>query len=227
VHAFALVVLVAFALAPPAARAAETREASHFFHLSTGDLKAEAADARAEGKKGLLLFFEQEGCPGCLHMKRHVLNQASVQDYFRANFALIAVDILGAVPLRDFANRDYTEKSFAQALKVRGTPAFIFYDLAGSELVRIVGTIETADEFLLLGQFVTSGAYKTRSFARFKTEKLNERRKKTSTLAPSPARLLPSLPTSLPNEREEIRGAIALMRVCTPFLSKGSFRHGT
>jgi thioredoxin-related protein len=56
-------------------------------------------------------------------------------------------------------------------LKVKGTPTFVFYDLSGREATRVLGTIETPDEFLLLGQFVASGAYKTRTFAQYKRDK--------------------------------------------------------
>jgi thioredoxin-related protein len=75
------------------------------------------------------------------------------------------------VPIRDFANQEQTEKAYAQAARIKGTPTFIFYDLAGHEIVRIFGTIETPDEFLLLGRFVASGAYKTRDFAQYKSAK--------------------------------------------------------
>ncbi len=174
-RALALAFLLTLLPGMQTVHAAETRDASRFFTLSTGDLKAEAADARAEGKKGLLLFFEQEGCPGCIHMKRNVLNQTRVQEYYGAHFTALAIDIYGSVALKDFAGRGHTEKSYAQALKVKGTPTFIFYDLAGNELVRYFGTTETPEEFLLLGRFVTSGAYKTRNFRQFKTENLSRK----------------------------------------------------
>jgi thioredoxin-related protein len=159
------------AFAPACLRAAESRDASQFFNLNTGDLKAEAAEARADGKKALLVMFEQEGCPGCLYMKRNILNRKDVQDYYRQHFVNLSLDIWGAVPLRDFANREATEKDFAQRASVKGTPTFVFYDLSGNELVRIFGPVEDADEFLLLGRFVATGAYKTRSFAQYKLQK--------------------------------------------------------
>jgi thioredoxin-related protein len=167
------------------AGAAETRDAASFFSLNTGDLKSELADARSESKKALLVMFEQEGCPGCLHMKRNVLNRKDVQDFYRANFVNLSLDIWGSVPIRDFTRRELSEKAFAQATNVKGTPTFVFYDLDGNELVRILGTVETPDEFLLLGQFVASGAYKTRSFAQYKREK-PQKPNKTSFLTPSP-----------------------------------------
>ena len=145
--------------------------AAEFFALNTGDLKAELADARAAGRTGLMLFFEQEGCPGCRHMKQNILNRKDVQDYYGRNFVSLAIDIYGSVPLRDFAGRESSEKGYAQTLKVRATPTFIFYDLAGNEAVRIVGPLQTPEEFLLLGDFVTSGAYKTRTFAQYKLDK--------------------------------------------------------
>jgi thioredoxin-related protein len=75
------------------------------------------------------------------------------------------------VQLRDFAGREMPEKAYAQALKIRATPTFIFIDGAGREVVRIVGPLETPAEFLLLGQFVATGEYKSRSFSQFKLQK--------------------------------------------------------
>jgi len=145
--------------------------AASFFALNTGDLKAELADARADKRMGILVFFEQEGCPGCRHMKEHILNRRDVQDYYGRHFVSLAVDINGSVPLRDFNGRDSTEKGYAQSTRIRATPTFVFHDLAGREIVRIVGPLQTPEEFLLLGQFVSSGAYKTRTFAQYKLDK--------------------------------------------------------
>jgi thioredoxin-related protein len=168
--AFARMALVAV-LAVSVAHAADTRDAAGFFELNMGDLKSELADAKTEGKKALMVMFEQEGCPGCAHMKRHILNRKDVQDYYRANFATLSLDIWSSVPVRDFANREQTEKAYAQAAKIKGTPTFVFYDLSGNEVVRILGAFETPDDFLLLGHFVASGAYKTRSFAQYKADR--------------------------------------------------------
>lgn len=146
-----------------------TRDAmTHFFDANTGDLKAELADARAANKKGILLMYEQEGCPACLYMKQHVLNRVDVQALYRKHFVSFTVDIHGSVPLKDFAGRDITEKAFAGAAKVRGTPTFAFHDLSGTEVVRITGAVRDVDEFKLLAEFVASGTYKTRQFAEHK-----------------------------------------------------------
>lgn len=162
--------LFVFALVPLWGGAAETRDAeTHFFNLGIGDLKAEIADARAKGRQALLIMFEQEGCPACLYMKRSVLNRSDVKVFFGRHFVNLSLDIFGSIPLRDFAGRDTTEKAYAQTSKIKGTPTFIFYDLAGTEIFRTVGAVQT-DEFLLLGRFVATGAYRTRSLAQFKQE---------------------------------------------------------
>jgi thioredoxin-related protein len=53
---------------------------------------------------------------------------------------------------------------------VKGTPTLVFFDLDGAEVVRILGPIREANEFMLLGEFVASGAYRTRKFAEYKQE---------------------------------------------------------
>ena len=164
------VVLLA-ALIASGSFAAESHDAAGFFDLNIGDLKVEIADAKKDGKKALMVMFEQDGCPACLHMKRNILSRKDVQDFYRANFTNLSLNIWSSVPVKDFADRERTEKAFAQSAKIAGTPTFVFYDLSGAEVVRIVGPIQTPDEFLLLGRFVASGAYKTRSFAQYKGDR--------------------------------------------------------
>jgi thioredoxin-related protein len=162
--------VLAFGIAAPAA-AAQTRDPEdHFFSLNTGDLKAEAADARAAGKKAIMIMFEQDGCPACAYMKEHVLNRVDVQNFYRQRFVNFSLNIFGAVPVKDFAGSNFTEKSYAQSINITGTPTFLFYDLAGNEAVRIVGPVRSVEDFILLGEFVASGAYKSRKFADYMQE---------------------------------------------------------
>jgi len=120
-------------------------------------------------------MFEQEGCPGCLYMKRSILSRTDVQAFYRERFVNFSVDIHGAVPLRDFAGREVTEKGYAQALRVNATPTFVFFDLEGNEAARVVGPVKDAAEFLLLGEFVSSGAYRSTKFAEFKQSRLRKK----------------------------------------------------
>ena len=150
--------------------AAVAAQPGHFFDLNTGDLRAELADAKSDGKQALMVFFEQEGCPGCRFMKEHVFNVKEVQEFYHRTFVNLPLDIHGSLNLKDPRGRETTEKVYAQSLKIRATPTFVFYDLGGAEIVRIVGPLQTAEEFLLLGHFVASGAYKSRTFAQFKSE---------------------------------------------------------
>lgn len=159
-------ILLALACAPALGQGVATRDpAIHFFDANTGDLRAELADARAAGKKAVLLMYEQEGCPACLQMKQQVLNRVDVQALYRKHFVNFTIDLHGAVPLKDFKGRDITEKAFAAEAKVRATPTFAFHDLDGTEVVRITGAVRDAAELRLLAEFVASGAYKTRTFA--------------------------------------------------------------
>jgi thioredoxin-related protein len=143
---------------------------TYFFNLSTGDLKSDLADAKSAGRKAVFVMFEQEGCPGCAHMKEQVLNRPEVQKFYRDNFVNLSIDIYGSVTVTDFTGRTSTEKGYAQASRVRGTPTLVFYDLVGHEAVRMLGAVKDAQEFMLLGEFVASGAYKSRKFAEYKQE---------------------------------------------------------
>ncbi len=163
-----LILVLCFALFSGLAQS-ETRNVDpYFFDQKLGDFKADLANAKKEGKQGILLMFEQEDCPWCFRMKSTILNQSEVQDYFKKHFNIYHVDIKGDVSMVDFKGRETTEKKYAEENRVRATPVFGFIDLDGNMAFRFTGVAKDINEFLLLGRFVVEGAYKTQSFPVYK-----------------------------------------------------------
>jgi thioredoxin-related protein len=126
----------------------------HFFAQTFGDLPEEMQMARDEGKLGMLLFFEAESCPYCQYMLRKVLSQKQVQDWYRERFINIAVDIHGDVELTDFDGITLSSKVFSDHRRVFMTPVIAFIDLDGNEVYRHLGMIKTAEEMLMLGEYI-------------------------------------------------------------------------
>ena len=164
--------IIAFFLLFAAPAWAETRDPlSHFFQPKFGDFKAELETARQQGKKGIFLFFEMDECPFCERMRTTILNQADVQDAFRAQFLLYSIDVNGDTPMTDFQGKPTTEKDFAFAHRVRATPTLLFFDLDGKLVTRFTGPTKDKAEFLLLGRYVAEGAYATEPFTKYKQGK--------------------------------------------------------
>jgi thioredoxin-related protein len=150
---------------------AEVRDpGEHFFQAKLGDLKDDLATAKAEGKVGILLMFEMDDCPFCDRMKRTVLNQSAVQDYFRKHFIVYPMDTKGDAPMVDFKGNNTSEKAFALEQRARATPTFIFYDLNGNPIHRFTGATQTVDEFMMLGRYVVDGTYKSMPFNVYKRQ---------------------------------------------------------
>ncbi len=145
-----------------------------FFDQTLGDLREELKTAKQQGKQGVMLFFEMDECPFCQRMKATVLNQPEVQAFYRQHFISLPIDIEGDLELTDFAGKVRTQKDFAtQAHRVRATPVIIFFDLAGKPVMRYTGATSGVKEFLMLGEYVVSGAYLTPGldFSRYKQQK--------------------------------------------------------
>lgn len=170
-HLFALAIafLAATGFASLPATAQPWRDPEqHFFQPFLGDLPAELQLAQKAGKKGVLVIYEMEGCPFCVRLHRTALREPAVQDYYRRHFSVFRVDLLGATTITGFDGRDATESAFASQQKVRGTPTSVFYDLGGRELARFTGAPRDRQEYLLLGEFVVDGHYRTTSFPGFR-----------------------------------------------------------
>jgi thioredoxin-related protein len=161
--------LVAAAVLALALLPAQARESwEKFFSLGFNDLPAELAEARASGKKGLLLIYQQDPCPYCERMKANILARADVQKWYGLRFAAFSIDIRGSAELVDFAGRKTTEASFAREALVQGAPIVDFYDLQGKLLARVPGEIKDASTFLALGDWIASGAQRKESFEAFR-----------------------------------------------------------
>jgi thioredoxin-related protein len=147
---------------------ADTRDAREFFFTQTfGDLPEEMQAAREQGKLGMLLFFEADACPYCQYMLRKVFSQKRVQDWYGERFVNIAVDIHGDVELTDFDGISLPSKIFSDHRQIFLTPVISFLDPDGNEIYRHLGMLKTADEFLLLGEYIEGKHYYRIEFKTF------------------------------------------------------------
>lgn len=150
---------------------AETRNAEeHFFDQKLGDFKGDLAVAKKEGKAGIMLMYELDDCPFCDRMKKTILNQSEVQDFYRKHFLIFPIDLKGDVAMTDFKGKETTEKAFGVEQRIYGTPVFDFFDLEGNRIVRFPGATRDKNEFMLLGKYVVEAAYKDMPFAKYKRQ---------------------------------------------------------
>ena len=138
-----------------------------FFDTSLGDYAAELKTARQQGKQGILLVVEAEGCPYCKRMREQILSRPEVQQHFRQHFNAFSLDMNGSVTVTSPDGKEQTEKALVRMLKVRGTPSFLFFAPDGREMARYTGATRDTETFTALGQFVAEGHWQTSSFDRF------------------------------------------------------------
>ncbi|MEJ2406500.1 MAG: thioredoxin family protein [Candidatus Thiodiazotropha sp.] len=142
---------------------------TYFFNETFGDFSEELQNAKDQGKKGVMIFFEMDECPFCHWMKMNVLNRPDVQEYYRKNFLMFPVDIEGDIQITDFKGKTMSQKDFAfKEYRVRATPVIAFFDLDGNIVQRHTGRTATAEEFMLMGHYVAEGHYKDMRFAAYK-----------------------------------------------------------
>lgn len=158
-------------LSATGAAVAEVRNAEeNFFDQKMGDFKSELAAAKKDGKTAVLLMYELDDCPFCDRMKKTILNQSEVQDFYHKHFSIYPIDLKGDVAMTDFKGKQTTEKAFGVEQRIYGTPVFDFFDLEGNRIVRFPGATRDLSEFMLLGRYVVEGAYKSMPFAKYKRE---------------------------------------------------------
>ncbi|MDG4867354.1 thioredoxin family protein [Guyparkeria sp. 1SP6A2] len=164
--------LAAMAVAFSTLAPVKAQELDGFWDDPFKDLQSDVAAAREEGKVGVFAFFEMDECPFCHRMKTQVFTDPAVQEYLKAHFITVSIDIEGDVMMTAPGGAQMKEKDFAfKEYRVRATPVMIFFDTEGEPALRYTGPTQSPEEFLQLMQFVASGAYDEPGMNFFKFKK--------------------------------------------------------
>ena len=139
-----------------------------FFAPFLGDLRAELAEAKKAGRKGVVVMYHFDACPYCARMKTEILSRPDVQQAFSREFVAVAIDTRGALEITGLDGKTLPERDHARAAGVRGTPTFDFIAPDGTRLYRHVGALKDPAEFILLGRYVASGEHRSRTFTDYK-----------------------------------------------------------
>jgi thioredoxin-related protein len=96
-------------------------EKPDWFKESFLEFEADVAEAAAAGRR-VMLYFHQEGCPYCARLVEENFNDPELKTFIIENFDGITLNMWGDREVVSVAGQDFTEKTFAAALKVQYTP---------------------------------------------------------------------------------------------------------
>ena len=91
--------------------------------LDMGEDLTEAADSG----KGLLVLFEQKGCPYCRELHRVNFAKQKLSDYLQQNFNAVQIDLFGAREATDFDGEAMEERKLARRWAVSFTPTTVLF----------------------------------------------------------------------------------------------------
>lgn len=92
-----------------------------------------------KNNKGIIFYFGQEDCPYCDALINLTLQRTDIRRYIEKNFTVLAFDIWGELIVTTRDNERITERAFAEEHNMHLTPALIFYNAKGDELLRLRG----------------------------------------------------------------------------------------
>ena len=84
-------------------------------------------DEAAESNKRLMVYFYQDGCPYCKKLLEDNFGQREISEKTQENFDVVSINIWGDSEVT-VGEEEYTEKKFAEALKVQYTPTLLFFN---------------------------------------------------------------------------------------------------
>ena len=89
------------------------------------DIGEDLAEAQANGK-GLVVIFEQRGCPYCREMHRVNLRIPATVEAIKANFHVLQLDLRGSREVTDTDGEAMEERDIARRWGVVFTPTLVF-----------------------------------------------------------------------------------------------------
>lgn len=139
-----------------------------WFKTSFLELEEDVAEATEAGKR-LMLLFHQDNCPYCNAFVERNLSQKDIEATMQEHFDVVEFNMWGDREVASVGGQTYTEKTFAEALKVQFTPTILFLDEDGKLALRING-YQDPDRFRLVLDYVQNKREKTMSFEDYVSE---------------------------------------------------------
>jgi thioredoxin-related protein len=137
-------------------------ESPSWFKDSFLEFEEDVSEATGAGRR-VMIYFHQEGCPYCARLVNENFNDPEIESYIRTNFDGININLWGDREVVSVAGRNFTEKTFASALKVQFTPTLIFLDESGKVALRLNGYYP-AETFRSALRFVAEKREKNSNF---------------------------------------------------------------
>ncbi|QDF97747.1 hypothetical protein CJ010_15015 [Azoarcus sp. DD4] len=156
---------VGAASAAPATTAAKHDDG---FFPPTADLARALAQARKDGKHGVAVLYEMNGCSDCARLRATSFKDAGLRRDYQRDFVVASVMADEPTALRDFDGKPTNQAEFAHAQRVYALPTVVFYDLDGIPVARQVGNTLALADWLRLGRYVREAGYEEAPFSAWK-----------------------------------------------------------
>ncbi|MGE4611387.1 MAG: thioredoxin family protein [Paracoccaceae bacterium] len=144
-----------------------------FFLDSFLEMGPDLEEAAAEGK-GLIILFEQRGCPYCRELHEVNFERPEIVDFLTGSFEIVQLNLWGDREVVDFDGETLSEKKLAAKWYVNFTPTMIIIpaEAAGVQSVREAAAFTMPGyfkpfHFVSSLEYVASGAFKDLGFQRF------------------------------------------------------------
>ncbi len=142
---------------------AKSSDTPHWFKESFLEFEEDVAEAAEVGKR-VMLYFHQEGCPYCAKLVKESFHNPETEAFIKTHFDGITLNMWGDRDVVSVSGREFSEKTFAAALKVQYTPTLVFLDEQGKIVLRLNGYYPP-DYFRKALRYVASHGEKRGSFS--------------------------------------------------------------
>ena len=137
-----------------------------WFKPSFLDLRDDLQEARAAGKRGVILYFGQKHCAYCKKLLEENFVREDIAAYTQKHFDVIALDIHGSREVVTPAGERITEMEWAKQLDGYFTPSLLFLNLEGESALFLRGYYPTYT-FMAALEFVADAHYQNEAFQAF------------------------------------------------------------
>jgi thioredoxin-related protein len=137
-----------------------------WFKPSFLDLRDDLQEARAAGKRGLILYFGQKHCAYCKKLLEENFVREDIAAYTQKHFDVIALDIHGSREVVTPAGERIIEMEWAKELDGYFTPSLLFLNLEGEAALFLRGYYPTYT-FMAALEFVADAHYQNEAFQAF------------------------------------------------------------